>query len=146
MKIMNLDLVSMAEIGGNFFSVSSRSLSVSVRNSRSRLDERDWIGETLILVSRLKKRLSLTTDLFTITIFRVTFLKPTPLSWATHKLSSYLLRYHNHYHHKYHEWLKNHPLTCSWRISVASWLARSFHDTWNYQQSCNWSQKYSNRQ
>ena len=62
-KIINLDLVSMPEIGGNFFSVSSRSLSVSVRNSRSRLDERDWIGETLILVSRLKKRLSLTTDL-----------------------------------------------------------------------------------
>ena len=62
-KIINLDLVSMPEIGGNFFSVSSRSLRVSVRNSRSRLDERDWIGETLILVSRLKKRLSLTTDL-----------------------------------------------------------------------------------
>ena len=61
-KIINLDLVSMPEIGGNFFSVSSRSLRVSVRNSRSRLDERDWIGETLILVSRLKKRLSLTTD------------------------------------------------------------------------------------
>ena len=60
-KIINLDLVSMPEIGGNFFSVSSRSLRVSVRNSRSRLDERDWIGETLILVSRLKKRLSLTT-------------------------------------------------------------------------------------
>ena len=62
-KIINLDLVSMPEIGGNFFSVSSRSLRVSVRNSRSRLDERDWIGETLILVSRLKKRLSLTTGL-----------------------------------------------------------------------------------
>ena len=62
-KIINLDLVSMPEIGGNFFSVSFRSLRVSVRNSRSRLDERDWIGETLILVSRLKKRLSLTTDL-----------------------------------------------------------------------------------
>ena len=62
-KIINLDLVSMPEIGGNFFSVSSRSLRVSVRNSRSRLDERDWIGETLILVSILKKRLSLTTDL-----------------------------------------------------------------------------------
>ena len=61
-KIINLDLVSMPEIGGNFFSVSSRSLRVSVRNSRSRLDERDWIGETLILISRLKKRLSLTTD------------------------------------------------------------------------------------
>ena len=62
-KIINLDLVSMPEIGGNFFLVSSRSLRVSVRNSRSRLDERDWIGETLILVSRLKKRLSLTTDI-----------------------------------------------------------------------------------
>ena len=60
-KIINLDLVSMPEIGGNFFSVSSRSLRVSVRNSRSRLDERDWIRETLILVSRLKKRLSQTT-------------------------------------------------------------------------------------
>ena len=60
-KIINLDLVSMPEIGGNFFSVSSRSLRVSVRNSRSCLDERDWIGDTLILVSRLKKRLSLTT-------------------------------------------------------------------------------------
>ena len=60
-KIINLDLVSMPEIGGNFFSVLSRSLRVSVRNSRSRLDERDRIGETLILVSRLKKRLSLTT-------------------------------------------------------------------------------------
>ena len=64
-KIINLDLVSMPEIGGNFFSVSSRSLRVSVRNSRSRLDERDWIGETLILVSTLKKRLSLTTALYT---------------------------------------------------------------------------------
>ena len=62
-KIINLDLVSMPEIGGNFFLVSSRSLRESVRNSRSRLDERDWIGETLILVSRLKKRLSLTTVL-----------------------------------------------------------------------------------
>ena len=62
-KIINLDLVSMPEIGGNFFSVSSRSLRVSVRNSRSRLDEQDWIGEALILVSRLKKRLSLTTAL-----------------------------------------------------------------------------------
>ena len=62
-KIINLDLVSMPEIGGNFFSVSSRSLRVSVRNSRSRLDERDWIGETLTLVSRLKKTLSLTSVL-----------------------------------------------------------------------------------
>ena len=66
MKKIDLNLVSMPEIGGNFFSVSSRSLRVSVRNSRSRLDERDWIGETLILVSRLKKRLSLTTVLKTI--------------------------------------------------------------------------------
>ena len=40
-KIINLNLVSMPEIGGNFFSVSSQSLRVSVRNSRSRLDERD---------------------------------------------------------------------------------------------------------
>ena len=61
-KKVNLDLVSMPEIGGIFFMVSSRSLRVSVRNSRSRLDKRDWIRETLILVSRLKKRLSLTTD------------------------------------------------------------------------------------
>ena len=50
----------MPEIRGNFFSVSSWSLRVSVRNSRSRLDKRDWIGETLTLVSRLKKTLSLT--------------------------------------------------------------------------------------
>ena len=41
MKIINLDLVSMLEIGGDFFSVSSRSLRLSVRNSRSRLDVRD---------------------------------------------------------------------------------------------------------
>ena len=54
-KIINLDLVSMPEIGGNLFSVLSRSLRVIVRNSWSRLDERDWIGATLILVSRLKK-------------------------------------------------------------------------------------------
>ena len=60
MKIINLDLVSMPEIGGDFFSISSRSLRSSVRNSRSRLDVRDWIGETLILVSRLIKWLSLT--------------------------------------------------------------------------------------
>ena len=60
-KMINLDLVSMPEIGGNFFLVSSRSMRVSVRNSRSRLDERDCFGETLILVLRLKKRLSLTT-------------------------------------------------------------------------------------
>ena len=60
MKIINLDLVSMPEIGGDFFSVSSRSLRLSVRNSRSHLDVRDWIRETLILVSRMKKWLSLT--------------------------------------------------------------------------------------
>ena len=42
-KIINLDLVSMPEIGGNFFSVSSRSLRESVRNSLSRLDEREWL-------------------------------------------------------------------------------------------------------
>ena len=63
MKIINLDLVSMPEIGGDFFSVSSRSLRLSVRNSRSRLDVRDWIRETLILVSRMKKWLSLTSVL-----------------------------------------------------------------------------------
>ena len=61
-KIINLDLVSMPEIGGDFFSVSSRSLRISVRNSRSRLNVRDWIRETLILVSRMKKWLSLTSD------------------------------------------------------------------------------------
>ena len=61
MRVKIINLVSMPELGGNFFSVSSRSLRVSVRNSRSRLDERDCIGKTLILVSRLKKRLSLTT-------------------------------------------------------------------------------------
>ena len=60
MKIINLNLVSMPEIGGDFFSVSSRSLRTIVRYSRSRLDVRDWIGEILILVSRLKKWLSLT--------------------------------------------------------------------------------------
>ena len=54
MKIINLDLVSIPKIGGYFFSVVSRSLRLSVRNSRSRLDVRDWIGEILILVSRLK--------------------------------------------------------------------------------------------
>ena len=59
-KIINLDLVSMPESKCQELSVSSRSLRVSVRNSRSRLDERDWIRETLILVSRSKKRLSLT--------------------------------------------------------------------------------------
>ena len=62
MKIINLDLVSMPEIGGDFFSVSSRSLRLSVRNSCSRLDVRDWIRETLILVSRMKKWLSLTSE------------------------------------------------------------------------------------
>ena len=40
-KIINLDLVSMPEIGGNFFLVLSQSLRESDRNSRSRLDERD---------------------------------------------------------------------------------------------------------
>ena len=60
MKIINLDLVSMPEIGRDLFSVSFRSLRLSVRNSRSRLDVRDWIREILILVSRMKKRLSLT--------------------------------------------------------------------------------------
>ena len=59
-KIINLDLVSMLEIGGDFFSDSSRSLRLSVRNPQSRLDVRDWIGETLILVSRMKNWLSVT--------------------------------------------------------------------------------------
>ena len=63
MKIINLDLLSMPEIGGDFFSVSSRSLRLSVRNSRSRLDVRDWIRETLILVSIMKKWLSLTSGM-----------------------------------------------------------------------------------
>ena len=63
MRIINLDLVSMPEIEGDLFSVSSRSLRLSVRNSRSRLDVRDWIGETLILVLRMKKWLSLTSVL-----------------------------------------------------------------------------------
>ena len=40
-KIINLDLVLMPEIGGDFFSVWSRSLRLSVRNSRSRLVVRD---------------------------------------------------------------------------------------------------------
>ena len=71
MKIINLDLVSMPEIGGDFFSVSSRSLRLSVRNSRSRLDVRDWIRETLILVSRMKKWLSLTSALTYIALSEV---------------------------------------------------------------------------
>ena len=50
----------MPDIGGDFFSVSSRSLRLSVRDPRSRLDVRDWIGETLILISKMKKWLSLT--------------------------------------------------------------------------------------
>ena len=55
MNILNLDLVSIPKIGGYFFSVLSGSLRLSVRNSWSHLDVRDWIGEILILVSRLKK-------------------------------------------------------------------------------------------
>ena len=55
-----LDLVSMLEIEGHVFLVSSRSMRLGVRNSRSRLDMREWEGEILILVSRLKKWLSLT--------------------------------------------------------------------------------------
>ena len=50
-----LDLVSILEIEGYFFSVSSQSMRLSVRNSRSRLDARDWVGEFLILISKLKK-------------------------------------------------------------------------------------------
>ena len=61
-KIINLDLVSMPEIGRDLFSVSSWSLRLRVRNSRSRLDVRDWIREILIFVSRMKKWLSLTSD------------------------------------------------------------------------------------
>ena len=62
-KIINLDLVSMPEIEGDFFSISSRSLRLSVKKVSSRLDVRDWIGEILILVSKLKKSLSLTSGL-----------------------------------------------------------------------------------
>ena len=60
MKIINLNLVSMPEIREDFSSASSRSMRLSIRNFRSRLDVRDWVGEILILVSRLKKWLSLT--------------------------------------------------------------------------------------
>ena len=59
MKIINLDLVSMIEIEEEFFSISSRSLRSSVKKFSSRLDLRDWIGDILILVSKLKKWLSL---------------------------------------------------------------------------------------
>ena len=49
-----LVLVSKTEITSREFSFRN------FRNSRSHLDVRDWKGETLILVSRLKKWLSLT--------------------------------------------------------------------------------------
>ena len=49
--MINFDLVSMPEIGGDFFSVSSRSLRVSVRSSRSCLEKRDQIKGILVLVS-----------------------------------------------------------------------------------------------
>ena len=52
-----LVLVWMSEIEWNFFSVLSRSLRLSVINSH--LDVRDWIGEILILVLRMKKCFSL---------------------------------------------------------------------------------------
>ena len=60
MKIINLNLVLMPEIREDFSSVSSRSMRLSIRNFWSRFDVRDWVGEILILVSRLKKWLSLT--------------------------------------------------------------------------------------
>ena len=41
MKIINLDLVSMPEIEGDFFSISSRSLRLNVKKVSSRLDVRD---------------------------------------------------------------------------------------------------------
>ena len=40
-KIINLDIVSMPEIEGDFFSISSRSLRLSVKKVSSRLDVRD---------------------------------------------------------------------------------------------------------
>ena len=52
----------MIEIEEEFFSISSQSLRSSVNKFSSRLDVRDWIGEILILVSKLKKWLSLTSD------------------------------------------------------------------------------------
>ena len=58
--MINLDLVSMTEIEEEFFSISSRSLRSNVKKFSSRLIVRDWIGEILILVSKLKKWLSLT--------------------------------------------------------------------------------------
>ena len=97
-KIISLDLVSMPEIGGNFFSVSSWSLRVSVRNSRSRLDERDWTGETLILVSRFKKRLSLTTDSNGQTIVTDTVKKCNQLA---PRLSNYMYDQNHYSHHTY---------------------------------------------
>ena len=60
--LINLGLVLMSEIEGEFFSVSSQSPRLSVKKFSSRLDVRDWIGEILILVSKLKKWLSLTSD------------------------------------------------------------------------------------
>ena len=41
MKIINLDLLSMPEIEGDFFSISSRSLRLSVKKVSSRFDVRD---------------------------------------------------------------------------------------------------------
>ena len=83
-KIINLDLVSMPESKCQELSVSSRSLRVSVRNSRSRLDERDWIRETLILVSRSKKRLSLT--------YALTYSNPINVSDFRDSLQNQLVR------------------------------------------------------
>ena len=54
----------MSEIEGEFFSISSRSPRLSVKKFSSRLDVRDWIEEILILVSKFKKWLSLTSGLY----------------------------------------------------------------------------------
>ena len=53
----------MTEIEEEFFSISSRSLRSSVKKFSSLLDVRDWLGEILILVSKLKKWLSLTSGI-----------------------------------------------------------------------------------
>ena len=52
----------MPEIELELFSITSRSLRLSVKKFSSRLDVWDWIEEILILVSKLKKWLSLTSD------------------------------------------------------------------------------------
>ena len=50
----------MPEIEEEFFSISSRSLRLGVKKFSSRIDMGDWKGEILILVSKLKNWLSLT--------------------------------------------------------------------------------------